>query len=37
MQERLVPWETFYLGILVGWLLVTGLMASFFQSKGGGR
>jgi len=37
MQEGVVPWGTFYLGILVGGLLVIGLMTFFFQSKDDGR
>ena len=37
MQEGVVPWGAFYLGILVGGLLVIGLMTSFFQSKDDGR
>ena len=37
MQERVLPWGIFYLGILVGGLLVIGLMTFFFQRKDDGR
>jgi hypothetical protein len=37
MQERVLPWGIFYLGILVGGLLVIGLMTFFFQGKDDGR